>query len=385
MKDDLTAVVMAAGQGKRMAPLSVKKPKPMIEVASKPIIEHLIAQINQAGVNDFVIIVGYCEEAIKRHFGDGSRFGCRIKYVTQTEMLGTGHAVMQAEHMVKDSFIVINADLFVSSDDINSVINTPGCVLPVQAVEDISRYGSVEIKDGYATNIREKDPDAPSKMASIGMYKFNSSIFDALHSIPKSPRGEYELPTAIQKLIDEKKEAFNAFVCNSWKDVSYPYDLISFNKYVSERLPFHSFGCIDDSVSISGNVSLDDNSCIKNGCIIDGILTVGYNTIIEENCSFSGSVSLGNNCRIKAGSRIDNSIIMDSTQIGYRTFVSDSVIGSACSLGCGDIIASKSSDGKQVGCIIGDDSVLEDNVIVRSGTVLNVGTQLPRDSVYPVL
>jgi NDP-sugar pyrophosphorylase family protein len=130
---------------------------------------------------------------------------------------------------------------------------------------------------------------------------------------------------------------------------------------------------------------LDDNSCIKNGSIIDGILTVGHNTIIEENCSFSGAVSLGNNCIVKAGSRIDNSIIMDSTQIGYRTFVSDSVIGSSCSLGCGDIIASKSSDGKKLGCIIGDDSKLEDNVIVRSGSVLNIGTELPRDSVYPVL
>jgi bifunctional UDP-N-acetylglucosamine pyrophosphorylase/glucosamine-1-phosphate N-acetyltransferase len=385
MKDDFTAVVMAAGQGKRMAPLSVKKPKPMIEVASKPIIEHLISQINLAGIKKFVLIVGYCEEAIKRHFGDGSRFGCRIEYVTQTEMLGTGHAVMQAEHMVNDSFIVINADMFVSADDINAFINTPGCILTVQAVEDISRYGSVQIKDGYVADIREKDPDSPSKMASIGMYKFNRSIFDALHSIPKSSRGEYELPTAIQKLIDDKKEAFSVFVCNSWRDVSYPYDLISFNKYVSERLSFHSYGCIDDSVRISGKVSLDDNSCIKNGCIIDGILTVGHNTIIEENCSFSGAVSLGNNCIVKAGSRIDNSIIMDSTQIGYRTFVSDSVIGSSCSLGCGNIIASRSSDGKLHGCIIGDDSKLEDNVIVRSGSVLNIGTELPRDSVYPVL
>ena len=224
MKDDFTAVVMAAGQGKRMAPLSVKKPNPMIEVASKPIIEHLLSQIKLAGVDNFVIIVGYCEEAIKRHFGDGSRFGCRIEYVTQTEMLGTGHAVMQAEHMVNDSFNVINADMFVSADDINAFINTPGCGLTVQAVEDISRYGSVQIKDGYVASIREKDPEFPSKMASVGMYKFNRSIFDALHSIPKSPRGEYELPAAIQKLIDEKKEAFRAFVCSSWKDVSYPYD-----------------------------------------------------------------------------------------------------------------------------------------------------------------
>ena len=226
---------MAAGQGKRMLPLTKNKPKPMVRVAGKPILEHLLLQFIDAEIRDFLFVVGYRHDVIEKYFGDGSKWGCRIEYVLQAVPAGTGDAVLMAEGKVGDEFIVVNADMFVAAKDIEEFQKMSGNVLSVQEVEDISRFGVVNIRNGFVVGIKEKIAYDPSRLVSIGMYKFTQDIFRALHDTPLSPRGEYELPTAMQILIDEGRPEtqFKAFVCNSWKDVSYPEDLDLFGRYIS--------------------------------------------------------------------------------------------------------------------------------------------------------
>ena len=107
----MQAIILAAGEGSRMRPLTSKRPKVMLPVCGKPILEQIVLRAKQAGVESFVFVVGYGADAVKLHFGDGSNFGVRIDYSVQDRQLGTGHALLAAEAMAEDRFLVLNGDV----------------------------------------------------------------------------------------------------------------------------------------------------------------------------------------------------------------------------------------------------------------------------------
>jgi bifunctional UDP-N-acetylglucosamine pyrophosphorylase/glucosamine-1-phosphate N-acetyltransferase len=380
MDNKIIAVVMAAGQGSRMVPLTDRRPKPMIEVASKPMVEHLLIQLINAGIQDFIFIVGYRNDVIENYFGDGSKWNCHIEYVQQEGPVGTGHAVLLTEGKVSEEFLVVNADMYIAASDIAEFIKIPGNVLAVQKVKDVSRYGAVEVNNGYVAGIREKLANSDSRLASVGMYKFTREIFRALHEIPLSPRGEYELPTAMQVLIDEDDEAFRAYNCLTWWDVSYPWDLIEFNRYIMSNLETKIEGTIEDGVVVKGTLQLGKGSVIMSGCYIQGTVTIGENCIIEPCCFLKKGTSIGNNVKIGFASKIANSIIMDNTRTAARNYIADSVIGEGCYFGNGANVTCRRLDNEYVsvygestqrrkfGCVMGDQASVSANATVCAGS-----------------
>jgi len=109
----MKAIILTAGEGTRMRPLTITKPKTMLQVGGKPILQYNIESLRDAGINDITLVVGYHEEVIKNHFKDGSNFDVKIKYVTQEQRLGTAHAIGSTREKVSGKFIILNGDIIV--------------------------------------------------------------------------------------------------------------------------------------------------------------------------------------------------------------------------------------------------------------------------------
>lgn len=201
----MQAVILAAGQGKRLRPLTDDVPKAMVAVDGKSMLGVLIEQLKSAGVVDLVIVVHYGKEKIMDFFGDGTEFGVKIKYVVQEEMKGTADAVLCAALLVKENrFLCIACDSLFEKDLLPRILaHEEEGVLTCKKVADGRRYGILQVDNGRVVRIIEKPEHPPSDLANFSVYLLPQEIFQACREIKPSPRGEYEITDALQLLIDK--------------------------------------------------------------------------------------------------------------------------------------------------------------------------------------
>src|SRR5450759_1832934 len=175
-----------------MGPLTRNTPKVMLPIANKPLLYHVIQSAHDAGIRDFVLVVGYGEKIIKEYFKDGSLMGVRIEYVHQEKQLGTADAIGSAEGMVDERFLVLNGDIIVSSSHIKKLIGSRSdAMLTARHVDNPCEYGVLEVQESRVLRIIEKPANPPTNLANAGIYIFPLSIFDAIHRTPLSVRKEY--------------------------------------------------------------------------------------------------------------------------------------------------------------------------------------------------
>jgi len=204
----MKAVIMAAGKGVRMLPLTETTPKVLIEIAGKPFLYYVLKNLQAAGYNDFGIIIGYKKEKFPEFL---KRYGFKATLIEQKEQKGTGHAVMQAKEFCKDEkFIVLGGDNLFSVKDLKAINNDDDFCYAVgkEMDGDVSKYGVFVVKGDKLIRIEEKPKIPPSSIINIGLYKFTSEIWKALNQIELSPRGEYELTDAISILAKKGKVKF---------------------------------------------------------------------------------------------------------------------------------------------------------------------------------
>jgi UDP-N-acetylglucosamine diphosphorylase / glucose-1-phosphate thymidylyltransferase / UDP-N-acetylgalactosamine diphosphorylase / glucosamine-1-phosphate N-acetyltransferase / galactosamine-1-phosphate N-acetyltransferase len=231
------AVVLAAGRGTRMRELTADLPKPMIEVRGKPVLQHIIEGLRDAGVRRFVIIVGYHAEAVRNFFGDGQRYKVDIDYVTQTVQDGTGRVVNLARSFVaKSPFILSYGDILISPANYKRVVNLPDeyeAIITVTRGEDVSKGGAVFVNEQMElVDLREKPkPGEPtSPWYNAGLYAFRPSIFEFIAKLEPSSRGEYELTDAIRALAQSGKKVQALELTGEWADVRDPEVLARLNR-----------------------------------------------------------------------------------------------------------------------------------------------------------
>ena len=231
------AVVLAAGRGKRMRELTADFPKPMIEVRGKPVLQHIVEGLRDAGVRRFEIIVGYHAEAVRNFFGDGQRHNVDIEYVTQTVQDGTGRVVNLASNFVGGSpFILSYGDILISSENYKRVVDLPDDregIITVTRGEDVGKGGAVFVnKQMELVDLREKPkPGEPtSPWYNAGLYAFRPGIFDFIAKLKPSPRGEYELTDAIRDLAHSGKKVQALELTGEWADVRDPEILAKLNQ-----------------------------------------------------------------------------------------------------------------------------------------------------------
>jgi dTDP-glucose pyrophosphorylase len=230
------AVVLAAGRGTRMRELTADLPKPMIEVRGKPVLQHIVEGLRDAGVCKFVVIVGYHAEAVRNFFGDGQRHRVEIEYVTQTVQDGTGRVVNLARSFAGgSSFILSYGDILISPGNYKRLVDLPDdceAIITVTRGEDVSKGGAVFVNEQMElVDLREKPkPGEPtSPWYNAGLYAFRPCIFEFISKLKPSPRGEYELTDAIRDLAHSGKKVQALELSGEWADVRDPEILAKLN------------------------------------------------------------------------------------------------------------------------------------------------------------
>jgi len=389
----LKAVVLAAGQGTRMGPLTRNMPKVMLPIANKPLLYHVIKSAQDSGIRDFVLVVGYGEQIIKEYFKDGSPMGVRIEYIHQEKQLGTADAVGSVEEMVNERFLVLNGDIIVSAAHLKKLI---GCrsevVLTARHVENPSEYGVLEVQDERVLRIIEKPKNPPTNLANAGIYVFPLSIFDAIHKTPLSVRKEYEITDSLQMLIDEGKDVSFLELSDKWMDIGKPWELLEANEYFLSNLEPVIKGEVEPFATLKGSITVGEGTIIRNGAYIVGPVIIGNDCDIGPNCYIRPGTSIGDNVRIGNAVEIKNSIIMKGTHIGHLSYVGDSIIGERCNFGAGTKVANLRHDGKTIrvmlkgkltdsgrrklGTIMGDDVHTGINSMINVGAVIESKTMI---------
>src|SRR5438270_6381849 len=230
------AVLLAAGRGTRMRDLTANAPKPMIKVRGKPILLHIVEGLQSAGIKDFLIIIGYHGEMVREYFGDGTCFGLRINYATQTVQDGTGRVVELARDFAGDDpFILHYGDILIDSQNYKRLVNFPAemeALVTVKGNEDVSKGGAVFVNERMEViDVLEKaKPDEPtSRWYNAGVYSFRPTIFEFTAKLQPSPRGEYELTDAIRDLAQSGKKVQAIELEGYWADVRDPEILARLN------------------------------------------------------------------------------------------------------------------------------------------------------------
>jgi len=231
------AVVLAAGRGTRMRELTNDLPKPMIEVRGKPVLQHIVEGLRDAGVRRFVVVVGYHAEAVRNFFGDGQGHNVDIEYLTQTVQDGTGRVVNLARSFAGDlPFILSYGDILISALNYKRIVDLPDeceAIITVTRGEDVSKGGAVFVNEQMdLVDLREKPkPGEPtSPWYNAGLYAFRPSIFDFIAKLKRSRRGEYELTDAIRDLAHSGKKVQALELNGEWADVRDPEILARLNQ-----------------------------------------------------------------------------------------------------------------------------------------------------------
>jgi UDP-N-acetylglucosamine diphosphorylase/glucosamine-1-phosphate N-acetyltransferase len=374
-------VILAAGEGHRMRPLTSHRPKVMLPIANKPIVEHLMLEAKAAGISEFVLVVGYCNEQVREYFGDGKKWGVSITYSEQRKQLGTADAIRNVEGAVDSNFLVINGDVIIGRDDIAKLKNKKSSTMSVIEVKDPRGLGIVELSGGKVVSIYEKTAAPPSLMANTGMYLFTPEVFKAIAKTEKSSRGEYEITDSLEILMNTAR-GLHYLELESWLDLSYPWDLLKANETMLDALESQDLGTVEKNVVLKGAVSIGKGTLIKSGSYIEGPVVIGEDCAIGPNCYIRGATAIADGCHIGAAVEVKNSIVMRGTKIPHFNYVGDSVIGEGCNLGAGTKIANLRLDKsdihitgidthrRKLGAIIGDKVETGINASINVGSII---------------
>ena len=386
-RNSVQAVILAAGEGSRMRPLTYTRPKVMLPLANKPILEHLLIEVSEAGIEDYIFVVGYHDESVRDYFGDGGRWGLSIAYATQRKQLGTADAIRMVEDLVKENFLVMNGDMLVKQADIASLTRRNGNTIGVFEVENSTGLGVVAVVGDSIHRIYEKAVSPPSRLANTGLYLLTPDIFAAVPRISKSRWGEYEITAALQLMIDEGQPVAYQQV-SYWLDLSYPWDLLTANESQLADIEPQNQGKVEESAVVQGMVAIGVGTVVRSGSYVVGPVIIGQNCDIGPNCYIRPYTAIGDDCRIGSAVEVKNSIIMKGSKIPHLSYIGDSVIGERCNLGAGTKIANLRLDNKDItaagidtgrrklGAIIGDEVETGINASINVGSIIGNNTRI---------
>jgi UDP-N-acetylglucosamine diphosphorylase/glucosamine-1-phosphate N-acetyltransferase len=365
------AVILAAGEGQRLRPFTVNRPKAMISLADKPILQFIIESLVENGIRNIVLVVGYRKEQVYDYLGSGEQYGASITYINQMSQLGTAHALMQVKDAVEDEFLVLSGDNLIEAQTIAGFIQVKPEAVLVKRVSDPVRYGVVNIDQGEVQDIVEKPEEAKSNLVNTGIYAFTRNIFKFAESV-------LDIPDALNNMIAEGYTINALETEGTWLDVVYPWDIISLNNAVCKNLEVSLGGTIEAGVSVKGKVVVGPDSVVRSGSCIYGPVVIGSGCDIGPQVCIMPATSIGDNVTIASFTEIKNSVVGDDVTIGPGCIISDSVIDKGCVLqgrftalgGPSEVRVNGESPEINVGVIMGEECQVESNVTAQPGAIV---------------
>ena len=372
----MKAVILAAGEGKRLRPFTETMPKVMLPVANKPVLEYVFDACRQSGIEEVIVVVGYKKEVIMEYFKDYE--GINITYVVQENQLGTAHALLKVKDHIKDSFIVLAGDNIIDQGSISNLLNDNSeHTILIKEHSHPSKYGVVFVEKNILKKIVEKPKEESGRFISTGIYKFPISIFESIEEI--TSQGVYALSSVVQSLVDQGKTVSSVIV-DLWMDIVYPWDIIRVNESMIQIVSSESVsGVIEKGVTMKGSVSVGKDTKIYSGCYVVGPVVIGEGCEIGPNVCIFPSTVIGDNSVVAPFSEIRNSVILDNVHVGSNSFVSHSVIGRGNILG--NSFSSMSGKAtieiegefkklENIGSIIGEDCTIGSHVVIEPGMII---------------
>jgi glucose-1-phosphate thymidylyltransferase len=401
------AVILTAGEGTRLRPLTASRVKGMIPIANKPILEYVINALSQNNIRDIIMVVGYKKERIMSYFEDGTGFDVKIKYVEQKKQLGTAHALAQARDILKNQFLVLPGDNIIAPEGIaklTKVKKTDASVLVTHS-DTPSKYGVLGLKGDRVQALVEKPEitgdllskgvpsifslalwEHPEKslsnIISTGIYCFQPKMLKHLDTIISQQK--YSLADFIQYLLTNNIP-IKSIMTKLWADAVYPWDLLEMNAVVLQDVKMAKSGTIEHGAIIRPPVDIGKDTIIKSNSYIKGPVVIGSGCEIGPNACIMPSTSIGNNVTVNPFTEIRHSIIMDDCRIGSSSTISNSVIGIGSKLGSNFVaetskqeikLKTKRYEVKNIGSVIGEDSVIGHNVVTVPGTIVGVNCKI---------
>ncbi len=364
------AIILAAGEGQRLRPFTVTRPKVMLNIAGKPILQYVVEALAQDGIRKIVIVVGYRREQIFDHFGNGEELGVEITYVVQEKQLGTAHALMQAEKSVSGEFLVLGGDNLIDGGTIAGFVGAEPPAILLKQVADASRYGVVIVENSNVEKIVEKPAGALADRVNTGIYAFTDEIFNQIGT-------DLQIPDVVNGLLSIGR--VNAFETQgTWLDAVYPWDVVRLNAAVLEGTSPRLGGIVEAGATLKGKVSVGKDTVIKSNSYIVGPVVIGEDCEIGPNVCILPSTSIGDNVSVGPFTTIENSVVGHDVSIGPASIVEDSVIDKGCimrghftaSSGRADVKVDEEHHEVNVGAMLGIGCSVGSNVLAEPGTVL---------------
>ena len=353
----MKAIVLAAGKGTRLLPITSNRPKHLLEVGGKPILKWLLDDLVETGIIDeIIIVVNYKSELIIEEVKTWYKES-KITFIHQKEPLGTGDAVDSAlkSTFIDEPFLVANGDILVT-DTVSLFLekyklgSRAGAILGAH-VDEPNRYGVLEVLDDNLSSILEKPESAdPDSLINGGLYIFPVESKNIFSNLTFSERGEKELTDAISQLITQGISIQVIETTEKWMDVGYPWHLLEANEYLLKKYShtFGKLGTIEDGVHLFGGVHVAKTARVRSGVYIEGPVFIDENADIGPNCYIRASSYLGKKSRVGNGCEIKNSILYKNSHAAHLSYVGDSIIGEYSNLGAGTITANLRHDGGNI-------------------------------------
>lgn len=366
----MKAVILAAGKGSRMRPLTQDTPKPLLPVAGKPIIQHNIDLLKEE-VDEIMVVAGYKIEQFNEYFSDNKK----VRIIEQEEAKGTANAALQAQEYIDGKTIILNGD-DVYGEELEQAIKRGSAMLAAKSPTP-EKYGVLKMENGKVTDVQEKPDDPSTNLVNTGSFVVQKEFFDLLEEVEKSERGEYEITDALEDYINSQN--VEVVETKRWLPCSYPWQLIDANEVLMKDTERNIEGDVAESATVKGNVVIEDgaeiceNSVIEGPAIIKKGSEVGPNAYIRPGTVLEEKVKVGN-------SELKNSIVRRGTNVPHFNYVGDSYIGKDANLGAGAKTANLKNNGKLVEMMVKGDLMETDRkklgAIIGSEASIGVNTAI---------
>ncbi|EMA49079.1 nucleotidyl transferase [Halococcus morrhuae DSM 1307] len=386
----MQTVLLAAGEGTRMRPLTAHTPKPMLPVADRPLCAHTADAAIAAGTDELILVIGYEADAVREYFGEEYR-GIPVKYATQDQQLGTAHAVRAAREHLDDDFAVLYGDDLYDPASIQELFeNAPG--ITAYRAENPSNYGVLDTDGERVVGVTEK-PDSPeTNLVSAGACVLPGEAREWL-DVEQSERGEYELTDVLDRVFAEYEVSYTEL--DRWMGVGRPWELLEANEWKLAALDGRVDGDVSERAELRGPVVVEEGAHVEPGVVVEGPALIRAGAHVGPNAYVRGATLLGEGVRVGNGVEIKNSVVMAGTHVPHLSYVGDSVLGRDVNFGANTTVANLRHDDSPVnqtvkgdrvstgrrkyGVVVGDGTKTGVHTTLYPGVVLDAGTRTEPD------
>jgi glucose-1-phosphate thymidylyltransferase len=374
-----TGVVIAAGEGRRLRPLTRYRPKPLLPAANRPLLEYVLDALVDAGITDLHLVVGYRRDRVQERFGAAYR-GVDVSYHTQDRQLGSGHALLQAREAANGAFLAVNGDQIVDPSMVQEVRDAHGdaiATLGTITSERAPQYGVVELEGERVTRLVERPADGTGGLLNAGVYAFMPDVFQAIEETP-AVDGERGLPDTLARLVDAGERVRGVRLAGTWIDATYPWDLLD---VTAELL---AAGRVDEPVAAGREgVFVADSARVHEDAVLRPPVVVGTDAVVGPGAVVGPETALGRGVHVRAGAVVEAAVLDVDTRVGPNATVEDVVTGESATIGSAATVPGGPGD-VRVGTTVHEDTPLgglvADRATVAGAATLEPGTLVGPDA-----